>query len=154
MAFLEAMTSQPKSTVDYKSTTFEFNTKDIHPIDHMEMHKQTSEMISSTLTNISMSLSKLQVSFANVQSHLNMEKVSSLAKDNMIKSLEELVIKIGYDPKDVIAAEEIIKKKNLDIAALRKQLKLPAIEDPMTKDIAEGEAQQADMMKLIIDQNI
>ena len=66
MAFLEAQTSQPKSTTEYKSTTFEFSTKDIHPIDQMEMHKQTGEMISSTLTNTSMSLSKLQVSFANV----------------------------------------------------------------------------------------
>ena len=63
-----------------------------------------------------------------------MEKISSLAKYNRIKSLEDLVTKIGYDPKDVNVAEEIIKK-NLDIATLRKQLKLPATEDPMTKDI-------------------
>jgi len=120
MSFVEAQTSQPKSVANYKSTTFESSTKDIHPIDQMEMHKQTGEMITSTLTNIAMSLSKLQVSFANVQSQLKMEKVSSLAKENRIKSLEDLVTKIGYDPKDVIVAEEIIKKKNLDIAALRK----------------------------------
>jgi len=37
---------------------------------------------------------------------------------------------------------------------LRKQLKLLATEDPMTKDIEESEAQKADMMKLIIEQNI
>jgi hypothetical protein len=80
-----------------------------------------------------------------------MEKVSSLAKDNRIKSLEDLVVKIGYDPKDVNAVEEIIKKKNLDIASLRKQLKLPTIEDPLTKDIEESEPQKGDMMKLIID---
>jgi len=44
-----------------------------------------------------------------------MEKVSSLDKDNGIKSLEDLVVKIGYDPKDVSATEDIIKKKNLNI---------------------------------------
>lgn len=66
MSFLEAQTPQPNSATGYKST-IEFSTKDIHPIDQMEMHKQTSEMISSTLTNTAMSLSKLQVSFANVQ---------------------------------------------------------------------------------------
>jgi len=33
-----------------------------------------------------------------------MEKVSSLAKDNRIKSLEDLVVKIGYDPKDINVA--------------------------------------------------
>jgi len=77
-----------------------------------------------------------------------------LAKDNRIKSLEDLVVKIGYDPKDVNVVEEIIKKKNLDIASLRKQLKLPTIEDPLTKDIEESEPQKGDMMKLIIDHNI
>ena len=50
-----------------------------------------------------------------------------------MKTLEDLIVKIGYDPKDCNATEEILKKKNVDIAALRKQLKLPSIEDPMTK---------------------
>lgn len=95
MAFLEAQIPQTKLVADYKSSTFEFN-------------KKIGEMISSTLTNIAMSLSKLQVSFANVQSQWKMEKVSSLAKDNRIKSLEDLVIKIGYDPKDVNVVEEIV----------------------------------------------
>lgn len=54
MAFLEDQTPHPKILADYKSTTFEFNTKDIHPIDQMEMHKQISEMISSTLINTTM----------------------------------------------------------------------------------------------------
>ena len=54
MAFLET-----QIPTGYKSTTLEFNTKDIHLIDQMEMHKQTGDMISSTLTNSAMSLSKL-----------------------------------------------------------------------------------------------
>jgi len=65
-----------------------------------------------------------------------------------------LVFKIGYSPKDINVVEEIIKKKNLDIAALRKQLKLPATKDPLTKDIEENETKKANMMKLIIEQNI
>lgn len=64
-----------------------------------------------------------------------MEKLYSLAKDNMVKSLEDLVVKIGYDPKNINDVEDIIKKKNLDIATFRKQLKFPATEDPLTKDI-------------------
>jgi len=59
MTFLEAQIPHPKTLADYKSKTFEFNTKDIHLIDQMEMHKQTGDMISSTLTNSAMSLSKL-----------------------------------------------------------------------------------------------
>jgi hypothetical protein len=61
------------------------------------------------------------VSLNNVQSQLKLEKISSLAKDNKIKSLEELVLKIGYDPSNVKAVEELLKKKNDDIASLRKK---------------------------------
>jgi hypothetical protein len=48
--------------------------------------------------------------------------------------LEELVLKIGYDPSNVKAAEEMIKKKNADITSLRKQLKLAPIEDSQAKE--------------------
>jgi len=34
--------------------------------------------------------------------------------------LEDLVIELGHDPKDVKATEKMIKKKNDDITALRK----------------------------------
>ena len=68
MAFLEAQILQPKTTADYKKTSFEFDVNHIHPIEKMEMHKQTIEMISSILTNTTMSLSKFQVTFSNTQS--------------------------------------------------------------------------------------
>lgn len=80
-----------------------------------------------------------------------MEKVSTLAKDTKIKTLEDLVIKLGYHLANINVAEELIKKKNLDIAALRKQVKLPATKDPLAKDIAEIETEKVDMMKLIMD---
>lgn len=51
--------------------------------------------------------------------------------------MEDLVIKIGYDPSDTKASEEVIKKKEVDIAALKKQLKLPTTHDPLTKEIDE-----------------
>jgi hypothetical protein len=54
----------------------------------------------------------------------------------MIKTLEELVLKIGYDPSNVKAVEEMLKKKNSDIPSLRKQLKLPRTEDSQAKEIA------------------
>jgi hypothetical protein len=34
--------------------------------------------------------------------------------------LEESILKIGYDPSNVKAVEEMLKKKNVDIASLRK----------------------------------
>jgi hypothetical protein len=119
----------------------------------MDLHRQTGEMIFSTLANTSTTATKLQVSLNNVQTQLKLEKVSSLAKDNKIKSLEELVLKIGYDPANIKAAEELIKKKNVDIASLRKQLKISATEDPQAKEMAETEGQKEEMLKLIMEQN-
>jgi hypothetical protein len=58
-----------------------------------------------------------------------LEKISSFSKDNMIKTLEELVLKIGYDPLNVKVVEDMIKKKNTNIKYLRKQLKLPPTVD-------------------------
>ena len=111
MAFLEAQTIEPKNPLDYKKTSFEFDARNVHPIEHMEMQKQISEMISSTLTSNSMNLFKMQVALSNAQSQLKMERISSQSKDNKIKSLEELVVNIGYDPLDTKVVEEVINKK-------------------------------------------
>ena len=46
-----------------------------------------------------------------------------------------------------------MKKKNADIAALGKQLKMPVIEDPLAKGIKEDETQKAELMKLVIEQS-
>jgi hypothetical protein len=153
MAFLQAQVPDPKVITDYKRATFEFQTKDVHPADQMDLHKQTREMVFYTLAHASASAAKLQVSLNNVQTQLKMEKISSFAKDNRIKTLEELVLKIGYDPSNVKAAEEMIKKKNVDIASLRKQLKLPPTEDSQAKEIAEKEGEKDEMLKLLMEQN-
>ena len=60
------------------------------------------------MTTTTMSLSKLRLAFPNVQSQLKIEKVTSLSKDNKLKSLEDIIIKIGYDPQDCKAIEEIL----------------------------------------------
>jgi len=40
-----------------------------------------------------------------------LEKASSLAKDNIIKSLEEIIVELGHDPKDPKSIQAIIKKE-------------------------------------------
>ena len=140
----------PKAIIDYKRETFKFQTKYVHPDDQMDLHRQTGEMVFSTLVNASTTASRLQVSLNNVQTQLKLEKISSFAKDNRIKTLEELVLKIGYDPSNVKAVEEMLKNKNDDIAYLRKQLKFPPMEDAQAKEIAEIEGENDEMLKLIM----
>jgi hypothetical protein len=111
MAFLQAQVPDPKVITDYKRATFEFQRKDVHPEDQMDLHKKIVEMVFHTLAHASASAAKFQVSLNNAQMQLKLEKISSFAKDNRIKNLEELVLKIDYDPSSVKAAEEMIKKK-------------------------------------------
>jgi hypothetical protein len=92
-------------------------------------------MVFSTLENTSIATSKLQVSLRNIQTQLKLEKISSFAKDNKIKTSEELVLKIGYYPSNVKEVKEMIKKKNVNITSLRKQLKLPPTEHSQAKEI-------------------
>ena len=58
-----------------------------------------------------------------------------MAKDSRIKDLEDFIVKIGYDPTNVQAVEEILKKNNADITVLTKQLKISAIEDHLANGI-------------------
>lgn len=76
------------------------------------------------MTTTAMTLSKLRTVLSNTLSQLMIEKFSSIAKDNKLKTLEELAVKIGYDPKDCKAVEEILKKKDVEIASLRKAIKI------------------------------
>ena len=87
------------------------------------------------MTTKVMSAQKLQNTLINVRYQLKLEKASSYAKDIRIKSLEELVIEVGYDPQNIKFAEELIKKNNVDIDALEKQLKLPPTEHRQAKEI-------------------
>ena len=60
------------------------------------------------------------------------------------------MLKIGYDPSNVKEAKEMIKKKNVDIVSLRKQLKLPPTEDSQAKEIVEVEDEKEEWLKLIM----
>ena len=107
-------------------------------------------MIYSTMTHKYLSVQKLQNSIENIKTQFKLEKASSQEKDNRIKSLEDLVMEVGYNPKDIKVAEELNKKKNVDIVSLKKQLKLPTTEHPQTKEVLKNENQKDEMMNLII----
>jgi len=77
-------------------------------------------MVYSTLKSVAIVAHQLQNSLNNISAQFQLEKASSQAKDTRIKSLEDLIIELGHDPKDVKATERLIKKKNDDIVAMKK----------------------------------
>ncbi len=65
MSFLKPTVQQPKSFLRYLKTDFEVLPKDIHPIDQIELHKKTRDMVYSTLTSKAMMAYRLQNSLNN-----------------------------------------------------------------------------------------
>ena len=65
MSHFKPKVHQPQTAADYVKTNFEVMEKDIHPLDQIELHKQTGEMIYSTLTDKSMMAQRLQNSLDN-----------------------------------------------------------------------------------------
>ena len=67
--------------------------------------------------------------------------------------MEDLIIELGHDPKDVKAAEWLIRKKNDDIDALKKQLKIPHLYHPQKTEVLETQKEQEELMDLILKLN-
>ena len=59
---------------------------------------------------------------------------------------------MGHDPKDVKVVERLIKKKNDDIASLRKKLKLHALLHPQTTEVIEKQNEE-ELMDLVLKLN-
>ena len=95
---------------------------------------------------------RLQNSLHNTSAQLELEKASSLAKDNRIKSLEEIIIELGHDPKDPKGIQALIKKKEEDIVALRRQLKLPITIHPQTTKVVQ-QREEEDVVNLLMRMN-
>ena len=66
--------------------------------------------------------------------------------------MEEIIIGLGHNPKDVKATEALIKKKDDDIAALRKQLILPPSRHPQTVEVIKQKSEE-ELMDLLLKLN-
>ena len=120
MSFLQPITSAPKIVSYYKKVDLEVDTKNIHELDQIEFHRHTFEMIYSTVATKAISSNKIQNTILNMKYQMKLDKASLYAKELRIKALEELVLQVGYDPSNIQATKILVKRKNEDIAALRK----------------------------------
>ena len=106
-------------------------------MDQIELHKQTGEMVYASLADKTLVNYRLENSLNNTTAQLDLERASSQAKDNRIKALEDIIIELGHDPKDVKAVKELLKLRDADMAALRKMIKIPATLHPQTEEVAQ-----------------
>jgi len=68
MEFFQAQVPQPKSATDFKKATFEFEAKDVDPLDQIGMHMQTGDMVYAPFTQTAIIASNMQLSLNNVES--------------------------------------------------------------------------------------
>jgi len=109
-------------------------------------------MVCSTLADKALLAHRLQNSLHNTSAQLELEKAYSLAKDIRIKSLEEIIMELGNDPKDPKGIQALINKKEEDIAALRKQLRLPITMHPQTIEVAQ-QKEEEDVVNMLMRMN-
>ena len=76
-------------------------------------------------------------SLNNTAAQPELERASSQGKDNRIRALEDIIIEIGHDPKDIKGIQEILKLRDADMAALRRKIKIPATIHPQTDEVAQ-----------------
>jgi len=84
------------------------------------LHKQTGEIICSTSIGKAIAVHQLQNSLNNISAQFKLEKASSQVKYTRNKSVEDLIIELGHNHKDVKDTKKWIKKKNDDIVSLKK----------------------------------
>jgi len=109
-------------------------------------------MVYATLADKAMLAHELKKSLKNTNTQLDLEKMSSSAKDNRIKTLEEIIVDLGHDPKDPKGVKALMKKKDDDIAALKKQLRLPPTVHPQNAKLVQ-EKEAEDTMDLLMRMN-
>ena len=80
MSFLQPTTSAPKIVSYYKKVDLEVDTENIHELDQIEFHRQTSKMLYSIVATKAMSANKLQNTIINIQDQMNMDKALIYAK--------------------------------------------------------------------------
>lgn len=149
MSFMMKIVQQLRTSIDFNKIDFEVLPRVIHPIEQIEFHKQAGEMTYSTLTGKTMVVHQFQNSINNILASYELERASSQAKGTRINSLEDLVIELGHYPKDIKASEQLIKKKSDDITTLKKQLKIPQLQDPQTQEVLESQNKHEELMELV-----
>ena len=121
-------------------------------MDQIELHKQAGEMVYATLVEKATLAYELKESLKNTNTQLDVERMSSKAKDNRIKTLEDIIVDMGHDPNDPTGVKALMKKKDDDLKALKKRLKLPPTEHPQTTELQEQKKME-DQLDLLLQQD-
>jgi hypothetical protein len=137
MSHFMPTTVQPQSASDYLRTNMEVLAKDIHPMDKIELHKQTVRWCMPPWQTKHWITTNYKIALIIQPLSWNWREHHHKPRTTESRSLEDVIIEIGHDPKDVKGIQELLKLRDADMAALRKKIKLPATIHPQTDEVAQ-----------------
>jgi hypothetical protein len=107
----------------------------VHPLDKMDLHRQTREMLNRDIMIATLGIKKLQAINENIREQLKNEKLANKTKQIRVEELEQWVMDLGDNPQDVAYVQALMKTKDTKIEALKKRLKIPGLEHVQTLEL-------------------
>jgi hypothetical protein len=121
----------------------------VHPLDKMDLHRQTGEMLNKDVMITTLGIKKLQTINENIRNHLKNEKLSNITKQMRVEEMEEWIMDLGENPQDASSVQALMKTKDIEILELNKRLNIPRIDHVQTSELQEiqkGKEQQLKQM--------
>lgn len=153
MVVLEPKAWVIRRTEHYKAAKLAIDLKKMHLVDQMDLHRKTGEMIFIKLTIITSNACKLENMVSNVTNQLKQEKIATRIMYMKIDELEQLIIKLGENPKEATSIQDLIKSRDIEIQVLRRKLKMHNIEHLQTPKLEEVQKENEKLLFVIIEMN-
>jgi hypothetical protein len=100
----------------------------VHPLDKMDLHRKTREMLNRDVMIVNLGIKKLEVVNEKLRKQLKNEKLGNRSKQTREEELEQWVMDFGANPNDVAFVQALVKTNETKIQALKKRLKILGIE--------------------------
>jgi hypothetical protein len=122
---------EPKQQKKVTKVSIDLNA--VHPLDKMDLHRQTGEMLNRDVMIVNLGIKKLQVINEKLRNQLKNEKLANRTRKIRVEELEQWVMDLGANPQDVASVQALVKTKDTEIQALKNRLKIPGIEHVQTQ---------------------
>ena len=119
---LESKLLKPHFPAYYKATQMRVNIGDIYPMDMIELHQKTSDMLYRGVLESSFDKRKMKKMVIEIENQLKKERVATKSNRIQINELEKKIISLGAYPINMKVVGDLIKEKHNEINIFKKYL--------------------------------
>jgi hypothetical protein len=125
--------------------------RDIHPVDMIELHQQTSDMLYRGVLQSSPSERKMKNMVMKIEKQLTQERVATKANRIQINELERKIISLGEDPKNMTIVGDLIKEKDNEIKILKKKINVPDVQHVQTPELQASHEEKEQLYQQLLE---